>query len=105
MRITPTTIMTLFDLGVKMSPGKRYVYVDYEPPQNAQFRHPVTYREIRKWIMQEYGMKVIPRYIAQVKRKHGILKDDRLPEGAKHPKVPPETESVIEAALRHFKMI
>ena len=90
---------------MKIEPGKRYVYVDYEPPEDARFRRPATYKEIRAWIMLEYGLKAIPRYIAQVKRKHGILKDERLPEDAVHPKIPPDVESAIEAALRHFRMI
>ena len=83
----------------------RYVYVDYEPPEDIRLRRPVTYKEIREWIMREYGLKAIPRYIAQVKRKHGILKEERLPEDAKLPKVPAQVEAAIEAALRHFRMI
>ena len=97
--------MTLFEIGVKIKPGKRYVYVDYEPPEDIRLRRPATYKEIRERIKQEYGLKAIPRYIAQVKRKHGILKDERLPEDAEHPRVPAEIESAVEAALKHFRMI
>ena len=90
---------------MKIEPGKRYVYVDYEPPEDARFRRPATYKEIRAWIMQEYGMKAIPRYIAQVKRKYGILKDERLSKDAECPKVPVDVEAAIEDALRYFRMI
>ena len=95
----------LFEIGVKPKPGKRYVYVDYEPPEDVRFCRPATYKEIRTWIMLEYGLKAIPRYIAQVKCKHGILKDEKLPEGVKPPNIPPEVEAAIEAALQYFRMI
>ena len=47
--------------------------------------------------------------VTQVKRKHGIItqggQSRPLPEGVEPPQVPPEMETAIEAALRHFHML
>ena len=83
--------------------------MDYEPSPDAVPYHPATYREIRAWVLQEYGWKVPSRYVTQVKRKHGIVtqggQSRPLPEGKEPPCVPPEMEAAIEAALRHFHML
>jgi 23S rRNA (uracil1939-C5)-methyltransferase len=69
-----------------------------------------TYREIQEWIAKNYnGMKVSNLYIAQVKQKHGIIERENYnkpkKEGGRVPKVTPEKEEAIEAALRHFRLI
>ena len=53
-------------------------------------------------------MKVSQLYIAQVKRKYGLIEriNYNVGEGkAKVPQVTPEKEKAIEDALRHFQMI
>jgi len=67
-----------------------------------------TYDEIKKYILDKFGFKVSQLYIAQVKRKHGIIERNNYNTGdgkAKVPKVPQEKEKAIEDALRHFQMI
>lgn len=52
-------------------------------------------------------MKTSNLYIAQVKRKCGIIERDNLPkpEDARQLKCPLEKEMTIVDALRHFQMI
>lgn len=80
--------------------------MDYEPSLDATPYHPATYREIRAWVLQEYGLKVSSRYVTQVKRKHGIItqggQSRPLTERVEPIEVPSEIEAAIEAALRHF---
>ena len=83
--------------------------MDYEPSRAFPIRHPANYREIRAWVLQEYGLKVYSPQVTQVKRKHGIVtqggQSRPLPEGVEPPEVPPEKEEAIEAALRHFHLL
>lgn len=85
------------------------MYVDYEPPSDIPLRYSANYREISAWVLQEYGLKVASRHVTQVKRKHGVItqggQSRPLPEDVEPPKVPPEIEAAIEAALRHFWML
>ena len=89
--------------------SRRYVFLDYEPSPCATPYHPATYREIRAWVLQEYGLKVPARYVTQVKRKHGIItqggQSRPLPKGVVPIEVPTEIEAAIEDALRHFHML
>ena len=67
-----------------------------------------TYEEIKKYVLDKFGFKVSQLYIAQVKRKHGIIERENYNTGdgkAKVPQVPAEKETAIEDALRHFEMI
>lgn len=67
-----------------------------------------TYAEIKQYVLDKFGLKVSQLYIAQVKRKHGIIEriNYNVGEGKnKVPQVTPEKEVAIEDALRHFKMI
>jgi len=67
-----------------------------------------TYAEIGKYVLDNSGFKVSQLYIAQVKKRHGIIEriNYYIGEGkAKVPQVPLEKEKAIEDALRHFEMI
>lgn len=67
-----------------------------------------TYDEIKQYVLDKFGFKVSQLYIAQVKRKHGIIERENhnVGEGkAKVPQVPADKEKAIEDALRHFEMI
>ena len=67
-----------------------------------------TYDEIKQYVLDKTGLKVSQLYIAQVKRKHGLIERINYNVGdgkAKVPQVPLEKEKAIEEALRHFKMI
>ncbi len=60
-------------------------------------------------MLEKFGVKVSRRYIAQVKRKCGIIEGENynLPkaEDARQPKCPEEKERAIREALEYFKMV
>lgn len=68
-----------------------------------------TYEEIREYVLEQTGLKVSSLYVAQVKKKCGIIErknfNKQKSENAKQPQCPPEKEKVIKEALRHFGMI
>lgn len=69
----------------------------------------VSYEEIKEYVKEKMGLQVSNLYIAQVKRKSGIVErvNYNLPksENSRQPKCPPEKENAIIEALRHFRMI
>ncbi len=68
-----------------------------------------TYREIKEYVLEQTGLKVSSLYIAQVKRKLGIIERENYnfakSEETRQPVCPPEKEKAITAALKHFGMI
>ena len=67
-----------------------------------------TYEEIKAYVKEQTGLQVSNLYIAQVKRKHGIIERVNYHAGegkAKVPQVPLEKEKAKEDALRYFQMI
>ncbi len=68
-----------------------------------------SYEEIKEYVLEKFGMKVSHLYIAQVKRKCGIIERENYnkpkSENAKQPQCPPEKEAAIREALEYFKMI
>ena len=68
-----------------------------------------TYGEIQARVKEQTGLNVTPLYIAQVKRKHGIIEREcynkAKSENAKMLICPPDKEKAIEEALRFFGMI
>ena len=68
-----------------------------------------SYREIKEYVQEHFGLSVSNLYIAQVKRKYGIIERDNynLPksDGARQPQCPPEKEKAIVEALKYFRMI
>lgn len=68
-----------------------------------------TYGEIQARVKEQTGLNVTPLYIAQVKRKHGIIEREcynkAKSESAKMLICSPDKEKAIEDALRFFGMI
>ncbi|MGI6502331.1 MAG: 23S rRNA methyltransferase [Anaerostipes sp.] len=67
-----------------------------------------TYEKIKQYVLENTGFKVSQLYIAQVKRKHGLIEriNYNLGDGkVKIPQVPIDKEKAIEDALSHFNMI
>ena len=67
-----------------------------------------TYAEIMQYMLDKTGLKVSQLYIAQVKKKYGIIERINYNVGKEKsnvPQVPPEKEKAIEDALKHLKMI
>ncbi len=68
-----------------------------------------TYDEIKEYVLENTGLKASQFYIAQVKRKYGIIEraNYNLPksENVKVPNCPPDKEAAIVEALKYFGMI
>lgn len=68
-----------------------------------------TYEEIKEYVLERTGLHVSNLYIAQVKRKCGIIERENYnkakSEDAIQPKCPPEKEEAIMAALKYFRMV
>ena len=73
------------------------------------FSKDATYGEIKKFVLDKYGLKVSSLYIAQLKRKCGIEVREHYNKSKKEsqviPQCTPEKEEAIMDALKHFKMI
>ena len=84
------------------------VKIDLDEMDLTQAESKATYDEIKSYVLDKYGLKVSQLYIAQVKRKHGIIERENYYTGegkAKVPQVPEDKEKAIEDALRYFQMI
>lgn len=106
------TVETVVLLGRKKSTDDVvYAYVDYEPKDSdylKDMKGSATYREIKAWVKEQYGLSVSSLYIAQVKDKCGFEKRENFnlgAEGHRVPTCPPEKEEAIMAAFRHFNMV
>ena len=68
-----------------------------------------TYEEIKAYVKEQTGLSVSSLYMAQVKRKCGIIEkvnhNQPKSEDSRHPNCPPEKEKTIKATLKYFKMI
>lgn len=68
-----------------------------------------TYEEIKDYVLEHSGLKVSSLYVAQIKRKCGIIERENYNkpelEDVKQPQCPPEKEEAIIESLRYFKMI
>ena len=85
--------------------------VEFSPEDmdTTSFRGKATYEQIKDYVLQRTGMKVSSLYISQVKRKCGLEVGDSYnkpkSEETKQPQCPPEKETAIMDALKHFGMI
>jgi hypothetical protein len=88
-----------------------HVYVPFEPKlKNMRSLERTTYKEIKEWIQEEYGLNVSSLYIAQVKAEYGLKKRENYNKSKKGdeqvvPTCPPDKHDAIVEAFRHFKMI
>ena len=68
-----------------------------------------TYAQIKEYILEKFDLKVSTLYIAQIKKKCGIVLRENYNKSKKEkqviPQCTPEKEEAIMDALRHFKMI
>ncbi|MGX7100690.1 hypothetical protein ACWOBW_00630 [Gemella sanguinis] len=68
-----------------------------------------TYALIKKYILENFDLKVSGLYIAQIKKKCRIELRENYYKSKKEkqviPQCTPEKGEVIKDALRHFKMI
>ena len=68
-----------------------------------------SYAQIKKYILEKFDLKVSTLYIAQIKKKCGIVLRENYNKSKKEkqviPQCTPEKEEAIMDTLRHFKMI
>lgn len=68
-----------------------------------------TYAQIKEYILEKFDLKVSTLYIAQIKKKCGIVLREHYNKSKKEkqviPQCTPEKEEAIMDTLRHFKMI
>lgn len=68
-----------------------------------------TYQKIKEYVKEKYGLNVHTKYIAEVKRKHGLPMHDApnrvdVPK-REYPGCPKGKVKAIEEALRYFGVI
>ena len=103
-----THVETVVLLSKLKSSKSIEVKIELDEMDLTQAESKATYEEIKQYVMENAGCKVSQLYIAQVKRKHGLIERVNYNVGSgksKVPQVPIEKEKAIEDALRHFKMI
>ena len=68
-----------------------------------------TYAQINEYILEKFNLKISTLYIAQIKKKCGIVLREHYNKSKKGkqviPQCTPEKEEAIMDTLRHFKMI
>ena len=95
----------------KLSNAKHHVDVELNLDEMdlTSAESKATYEEIKAYVQEHAGLSVTKLYIAQTKRKCGIIERENynLPksEDARQPQCPPEKEAAIKEALKHFGII
>ena len=95
----------------KLHEAKHYVNVTFDMDElditSAESK--ATYEEIKDYVLEKHGLQVTNLYIAQVKRKCGIMERENYnksqKEDAKQPQCPKDKEKAIMDALEHFGMV
>ena len=99
---------TVCQLVLRRSPIHINIDVDVEEMLQDK-RGQATYEQIKAYVLEHSGLNVNHLYIAQVKRKCGIIERENYnkpkSEDARQPKCPEDKERAIVDALRHFGMI
>ena len=103
------SIETCVLLSRKRSTTRIEIEMDLTEADRREYIGKATYQEIKNYIWEHYQTKVSHLYIAQIKRKLGIIERENynLPktENGKVPNCPQEKERMIKEALKYFGMI
>ena len=109
--IVVTTHIETVCLLSKLHEAKHHVNVtvDMDEMDITSAESKATYEEIKKYVAEHNdGMKVTNLYIAQVKKKCGIIERENYnkpkSEDEIQPQCPKDKEKAIEDALRYFQM-
>ena len=74
----------------------------------AESKKGLMYEEIKAYVLEKTGLKVLSLNIAQVKQKWRIIEREcyNMPksEDSRQPKCPKEKEAAIKTAFEHFKI-
>ena len=105
---TETTVETVILLSRKTLDAVININLDMSELDLTSAESKATYAEIKKYVLDKFGLKVSQLYIAQVKREFGLIEriNYNVGEGKNHvPQVTPEKREAIIDALKHFQMI
>ena len=105
-----TTVETVVLLSKgEVNSKKIRVEFSLEDMDMSGFQKGATYEQIKEYVLEKHGLKVSSLYISQVKRKCGLDVGQNYnlskKEDAKVPQCPPEKETAIMEALKHFQML
>ena len=86
-----------------------YVELDLDELDATSAETKATYQEIKEYVLKHRGLNVSNLYISQVKRKLGLEVGESYNKPKSHdariPVCPPNKESAIIDALKHFNMV
>ena len=91
--------------------SKRYISVELpiDEVDLTSAESKATYAQIKEYILEKFDLKVSTLYIAQIKKKCGIILREHYNKSKKEkqviPQCTPEKEEAIMDALMHFNMI
>ena len=109
--ITLSTHVETVCLLSKLHEAKHHVNVtlDMDELDITSAESKATYEEIKAYVLEKHGLQVTNLYIAQVKRKCGIIERENYnkpkSEDAKQPQCPEDKEKAIKDALEYFGMV
>ncbi len=109
--ITLSTHVETVCLLSKVHEAKHHVNVrlDMDELDLTSAESKATYEEIKAYVLEKHGLQVTNLYIAQVKRKCGIIERENYnkpkSEDAKQPQCPEDKEKAIKDALEYFGMV
>ena len=95
----------------KLHEAKHHVNVTLEMDEldATSVESKATYEEIKEYVLEKHGLRVTNLYIAQVKRKCGIIERENYnkskSEVAKQTQCPEDKEMAIRDALEYFGMV
>ena len=95
----------------KLHEAKHHVNVTLEMDELdvTSVESKATYEEIKEYVLEKHGLRVTNLYIAQVKRKCGIIERENYnkskSEVAKQTQCPEDKEMAIMDALEYFGMV
>ena len=86
-----------------------YVELDLDELDATSAETKATYQEIKEYVLKHRGLNVSNLYISQIKRKLGLEVGESYNKPKSHdariPVCPPNKESAIIDALKHFNMV
>lgn len=101
-------VETVCQLVLRRSPVHINIDVNVEELVQDK-RGQATYEQIKAYVLEHSGLKVSSLYIAQIKRKCGIIERENYnkpkSEDARQPQCSQEKEAAIVEALKHFHMV
>lgn len=109
--ITLSTHVETVCLLSKLHEAKHHVNVTLEMDELdvTSVESKATYEEIKEYVLEKHGLRVTNLYIAQVKRKCGIIERENYnkskSEVAKQTQCPEDKEMAIRDALEYFGMV